>query len=111
MILPTTENLFDHKCLFKDMRLSSFNPETLSYYCSVCGGKLNLKRTKEADEYIKKNESLKFSKQLYQLCIVPEEQKKEHEKEQATKEEAKVKAPKTEKDVHVVVVEEVAQES
>lgn len=75
MHIPTTENLFEHECLFKDMKLSGFNPETLSYYCGVCGGKISLKKTKEADEYIKQNASLKFSRQLYLLCTEPKKAK------------------------------------
>ncbi len=102
MNIPTTEKLFDHKCLFKDMKLSGFNPESLSYYCSVCGGKLMLKKTKKADEYIKNNASLKFSRQLFLLCT-EEDKKAETDKENtpkstAQKNEKQVKASKPSKE-------------
>lgn len=73
MLIPTIEKLFEHKCLFKDMKLSGFNPESLSYYCGVCGGKLSLNKTKKADEYIKAKANLKLSRQLYLLCTEPED--------------------------------------
>lgn len=99
MNIPTTEKLFDHKCLFKDMKLSGFNPESLSYYCNVCGGKLMLKKTKKADEYIKENASLKFSRQLFLLCT-EEDKKSEKEKtpkKTTQKSEKQAKSSKTSK--------------
>jgi hypothetical protein len=66
--IDTTENLFEHKCQIKDMKLSGFNPETLTYYCQGCGGKLVLKRTKKSDSYIEKNASLRLTKRLLELC-------------------------------------------
>ncbi|MDQ7823324.1 MAG: hypothetical protein RDV48_11055 [Candidatus Eremiobacteraeota bacterium] len=66
--MHTLDNLFEHKCQVKDMKLSGFNPETLNYYCKECGGKLILKRTKPADEFINKHASLKLSKRLLELC-------------------------------------------
>lgn len=65
--IPTTENLFDHKCQIKDMKLSGFNPETLTFYCQECGGKLTVKRTKPVNEYIEKHASLKLTKKMYDL--------------------------------------------
>jgi hypothetical protein len=65
--VTTTENLFEHKCQIKDMKLSGFNPEMLTYYCQECGGKLVIKRTKKADAFIKKNATLKLSKRLLDL--------------------------------------------
>jgi hypothetical protein len=50
------------------MKLSGFNPETLTYYCQGCGGKLVLKRTKKSDTYIEKNASLRLTKRLLDLC-------------------------------------------
>jgi len=65
--LPTTENLFEHKCQIKDMKLSGFNPETLTYYCQECGGKLTVKRTKPVNDYIEKHASLKLTKKMFDL--------------------------------------------
>lgn len=67
MNVPTMEQLFDHKCQIKDMRLSGFNPESLTYYCNECGGKLTLKRTKKSDDYIEKYASLRLTKRLLEL--------------------------------------------
>jgi hypothetical protein len=50
------------------MKLSGFNPETLTYYCQECGGKLVIERTKKSDVYIKKNATLKLTKKLLDLC-------------------------------------------
>ncbi len=95
MIIPTTENLFEHKCLFKDMKLSGFNPESLSYYCGVCGGKISLKKTQKADEYIKAKASLKLSRQLYLLCV--EDEKAAAEKIQKAAKSAAEPVKKAEK--------------
>ena len=90
MLIPTIEKLFEHKCLFKDMKLSGFNPENLSYYCGVCGGKLSLNKTKQADEYIKAKANLKLSRQLYLLCTTPDSTPV---KEVATKETKMIAKP------------------
>ncbi|GEM_PF-1793402 len=65
--IPTIENLFEHKCQIKDMKLSGFNPETLTFYCQECGGKLTVKRTKSVNEYIEKHASLKLTKKMFDL--------------------------------------------
>lgn len=67
MNIETSEKLFDHKCQIKDMRLSGFNPETLTYYCNECGGKLVVRRTKKSDAYIEKFASLRLTKRLIEL--------------------------------------------
>jgi len=51
------------------MKLSGFNPETLTFYCQECGGKLTVKRTKPVDEYIEKHASLKLTKKMFDLSI------------------------------------------
>jgi hypothetical protein len=38
--IQTADQLFPHECQESDMRFSAFNPETVSYYCTECGGKL-----------------------------------------------------------------------
>lgn len=68
MKLPITEKLFEHKCRFNNMKVSGYNPETINFYCDVCGGKLALKRTDKAESYIKAKGTMKLSKKLLALA-------------------------------------------
>jgi hypothetical protein len=42
--IPTEDQLFEHACQFKDMKLSAYNPRSLSYYCQECGGKFIIEK-------------------------------------------------------------------
>jgi hypothetical protein len=42
--IPTKNQLFEHVCQLKDMKLSAYNPKSLTYYCQICGGKLIIEK-------------------------------------------------------------------
>ncbi|MCD4785347.1 MAG: hypothetical protein K8T10_16130 [Candidatus Eremiobacteraeota bacterium] len=65
MIIPTEDQLFNHSCQFKDMKLSAFNPKTLTYYCQVCGGKLIIEKDmKDWGELFGEPITLKLNKKV-----------------------------------------------
>ncbi|MBI3925397.1 MAG: hypothetical protein HY319_07660 [Armatimonadetes bacterium] len=75
MYIPTTGQLFPHRCQIKDMKLSGYNPSSLRYHCTACGGVLELKLDRERwKEVFGEDSSFKLSKRvLMELDIVEEE--------------------------------------
>lgn len=67
MKIRTTGQLFPHKCLIKDMKLSGFSPNSIRYHCVSCGGMLVLRLERDRWEAVfgdKKN--LNLSKAILQ---------------------------------------------
>ncbi|HXE72987.1 MAG TPA: hypothetical protein VNO81_10030 [Candidatus Nitrosotenuis sp.] len=52
MKLKTRDQLFEHACQLKDMKLSGFSPTTLKYHCTQCGGMLLLRLERQRWEAI-----------------------------------------------------------
>ncbi len=46
-VLQTSHQLFPHPCVPEDMRFCSYNPQTISFYCVECGGRLTLAVTRD----------------------------------------------------------------
>jgi hypothetical protein len=109
MHIPTEDKLFEHKCQFKDMKLSAFNPRTLTYYCQICGGKFIIEKDMSCwADLFGEPINLKFSKKVLTKILEEREhqQKKEEEAlslkdEEARKraEEARKKALESEKEL------------
>lgn len=65
MLIPTEDKLFDHDCQFKDMKLSAFNPKSLTYYCQICGGKFIIEKDmKDWKELFGEPITLKLNKKV-----------------------------------------------
>ncbi|MFP4497826.1 MAG: hypothetical protein ACLFQV_06395 [Vulcanimicrobiota bacterium] len=95
MYIPTEDKLFEHGCQFKDMKLSAFNPKTLTYYCQVCGGKFIIEQDmKDWDKLFGEPITLKLNKRV--LNQVLEQRQKEEDKVDAEiakkEEEARLRA-------------------
>lgn len=68
MKLRTTGQLFDHQCQLKDMKLSGFNPSSLRYHCTICGGAFLLKLDRDKwEEAFGENPSFRLSKKILQV--------------------------------------------
>ena len=68
MHVRTVTQLFDHKCQLKDMKLSGFNPNSLRYHCTECGGVLVLKLDRQKwERAFGTNPSFKLSKKILQI--------------------------------------------
>ena len=65
MRIRTKDQLFDHSCQIKDMKLAGFNPTTLRYHCTVCGGQFFLKLDKQKwEEAFGENPSFRLTKKI-----------------------------------------------
>ena len=65
MRINTKDQLFDHSCQIKDMKLAGFNPTTLRYHCTVCGGQFFLKLDKQKwEEAFGDNPSFRLTKKI-----------------------------------------------
>ncbi len=92
MFIPTEDKLFDHTCQFKDMKLSAFNPKSLTYYCQICGGKFIIKRDmKDWKDLFGEPITLKLSKKVLQTVLDEREEKVKIEEEEILKKEMEAK--------------------
>ena len=85
MKINTIDQLFDHSCQIKDMKLAGFNPTTLRYHCTVCGGQFFLKLDKEKwEQAFGDNPSFRLTKKILQVLegdvIMDDEEIKEASK-------------------------------
>jgi hypothetical protein len=88
MHIPTEDKLFDHACSFKDMKLSAFNPRSLTYYCQICGGKFIVERDmKEWGELFGEPITLKLSKRVLDKVLEDREEKEREEEAQILEKE------------------------
>lgn len=102
MFIPTEDKLFEHKCQFKNMKLSAFNPRSLTYYCQICGGKFIIERDmKQWGEIFGEPINLRLNKRVLQMILderdeqIRQEEQVLSEKESAARmkaEEARKKA-------------------
>ncbi|MCE1246692.1 MAG: hypothetical protein LWY06_08615 [Firmicutes bacterium] len=80
MHIPTEDKLFDHACSFKDMKLSAFNPRSLTYYCQICGGKFIVEKDmKDWGELFGEPITLKLSKRVLDKVLEDREVKEQEE--------------------------------
>jgi hypothetical protein len=64
--LKTADGLFEHQCGLADMKISGYNPKSLTYYCQVCGGKLEIGKPKdEWGEIFDDPESLQLTDRIF----------------------------------------------
>lgn len=100
MHIPTEDKLFDHNCQFKDMKISAFNPRSLTYYCQICGGKLTIEKDRSEWEKIF-GEPLNFelNKRVLEIILNEKESesKKEEEEIKRKEEEARHRAEEVKK--------------
>lgn len=88
MFIPTEDQLFNHNCQFKDMKLSAFNPKTLTYYCQVCGGKFIIEKDmKNWGELFGEPITLKLSKKVLVKVIEDRDARARMEEENILKKE------------------------
>ncbi len=95
MYIPTEDKLFEHKCQFKNMKLSAFNPKSLTYYCQICGGKFIIEKDmKDWGEIFGEPINLRLNKRVLLLVLEGREEqaKKEEEILSRKEEEARKKA-------------------
>ena len=95
MYIPTEDKLFDHNCQFKDMKLSAFNPKSLTYYCQICGGKfIIVKDMKDWVDLFGEPITLKLNKKVLQNVLDEREEiiKKEEAEILKKEREAKLRA-------------------
>jgi len=124
MIIPTEDQLFDHSCQFKDMKLSAFNPKSLTYYCQVCGGKFIIEKDmKDWGELFGEPITLKLNKKVLAKVLEERETKARIEEEKILQkeqeamqraEEARMKieeAKKQEEEEKMRVMEEIEKEA
>ncbi|MHB2017014.1 MAG: hypothetical protein ACYCW6_08735 [Candidatus Xenobia bacterium] len=79
MKFKTVDQLFPHRCQIRDMKFSSFNPLSISYYCTQCGGRLVIKlKLEDWPEFFPDN-SLKLSKKILLKAEVLEEDEQDKE--------------------------------
>jgi hypothetical protein len=79
MKIRTVDQLFPHNCQIRDMKFSSFNPLSISYYCTQCGGRLVIKlKLDDWSEFFPDN-SLKLSKKVLIKAEVLEEDESDRE--------------------------------
>ena len=68
MHVRTVTQLFDHRCQLKDMKLSGFNPNSLRYHCTECGGVLVLKLDRQKwERAFGSNPSFKLNKKILEI--------------------------------------------
>ena len=68
MKIITKDQLFEHACQIKDMKLAGFNPAALRYHCNVCGGQFFLKLDKEKwEQAFGDNPSFRLTKKILQV--------------------------------------------
>jgi len=80
MHIPTEDKLFDHACSFKDMKLSAFNPKSLTYYCQICGGKFIVEKDmKDWADLFGEPITLKLSKRVLDKVLEDREVKEQEE--------------------------------
>jgi len=88
VIIPTEDKLFDHDCQFKDMKLSAFNPKSLTYYCQVCGGKFIIEKDmKDWNDLFGEPITLKLNKKVLNAVLNDREAAEREEQEQIKKKE------------------------
>ncbi len=91
MKVPTRGQLFPHKCQIKDMKLSGYNPSSLRYHCTACGGVLVLKLDRERwKEVFGEDTSFKLTKKILSTLeiVKPEPQEDPSEKPAGTENKA-----------------------
>lgn len=71
MTLKTTDQLFPHDCTSADMRFSAFNPETVSYYCAECGGRLVVRVAHEEWSEFFEGDSLTLNEKVLSRIVEP----------------------------------------
>ena len=108
MYIPTEDKLFEHKCQFKNMKLSAFNPKSLTYYCQICGGKFIIEKDmKDWGEIFGEPINLKLNKRVLQTVLAGREELAKMEEKQLSEkeEEARLRADEARQRA-----EEIAQE-
>jgi hypothetical protein len=98
--IPTEDQLFEHPCQLKDMKLSAYNPKSLTYYCQTCGGKFIIE--KEIHDWQKlfgEPMNLKLSKKVLTTVLKVREDHVRLEEEELDKkdEEARKRAEEARK--------------
>lgn len=75
MNILSTGQLFPHKCQIRDMKLSGYNPSSLRYHCTACGGVLVLKLDRERwEDVFGEDTTFKLSKKiLSELDVISDE--------------------------------------
>jgi hypothetical protein len=68
MKIRTTNQLFEHNCQIKDMKLAGFSPSGLRYLCSVCGGQFVMRLDREKwEKAFGDNPSFRLTKKTLQI--------------------------------------------
>lgn len=92
MHVPTEDKLFEHQCQFKDMKLSAFNPKSLTYYCQICGGKFIIEKDmKDWKDLFGEPITLRLNKKVLENVLEDREAKERKEEEEILKKEKEAK--------------------
>jgi len=92
MLIPTEDKLFEHKCQFKNMKLSAFNPKSLTYYCQICGGKFIIEKDmKNWGDLFGEPINLKLNKRVLKVILDEKEIKEKQEEDKLAKKELAAK--------------------
>ncbi|MBM3464251.1 MAG: hypothetical protein FJX76_19315 [Armatimonadetes bacterium] len=71
MQIQTYDQLFPHECNADTMKFSAYNAQTVSYYCSECGGKLVVRVAREEWPQYFEGESLTINEKVLSRAEAP----------------------------------------
>lgn len=71
-IVRTSTQLFPHDCQLRDMRFSAYNPQSVSFYCIECGGKVALRMTRQEWPALFGEDSLALNEKALERAVDPD---------------------------------------
>lgn len=73
-VVKTSNQLFPHDCQVSDMRFSAYNPQSVSFYCIECGGKMAVRVKRSEWQKLFGKDSLALNEKVLERVIDPDEE-------------------------------------